>query len=428
VGRLYVGIADLDDYDEIRQGASAAIRQVKSMKVKCLKVGIYGDDKAVSAQALVEGFILGAYTFNKFKKEKTKNNISRIIVSTESYDNKRVEFTEIKKALEAGVITGESVNYVRDLVNQPPSDLTAIDLANEAKALAKEIGVEIKIYGKKFLEKEKMGAFLAVNRASAVEPQFIHLAYKGDNAKKKVVIVGKGLTYDTGGLSLKPTKGMIEMKMDMGGAGAALGIIRAVSLLGLPVELNVIIGATDNAIGNEAYRPGDIVIARNGKSIEVKNTDAEGRLVLADCLSYAQDLNPDNIIDIATLTGAVIVGLGNYTIGVMAHNENLTREIVRAGKLSGEMSAYLPFNKYLARSVKGDISDIMNLSSDDGMGGAISAGLFLSEFIEKKNKDKWLHLDVAGPAIVGKPWGYNPKGGSGAGVRIVTEFLKKLDK
>ncbi|MCK5212129.1 leucyl aminopeptidase, partial [Candidatus Parcubacteria bacterium] len=377
--RIYVGIGSLETDDQ-RIGVATAIRNLKSKKVKSLKIGLYGEDSLSSAKALVEGFILGAYEFDQYKTKKAKNNINRIMISSETYSLVDAQIESVKTAFNEGVIMAEATNYVRDLVNQPPSDLTPPAFAAEAKKLAKENKLAIKVYGKQFLEKQGMGAFLGVNRASAFPPQLIHIIYKPERAKAKIALVGKGITFDTGGLSLKPTKGMTGMKMDMGGAGAIFGVIKSASQLKLPLEIHAIIGATDNVISKEAYKVDDVLRARNKKTIEVKNTDAEGRLVLADCLSFAQSFEPDYIIDMATLTGSCVVGLGYYTIGAMGHNQSLVHDIIHAAKASGEQTAILPFSKHMFKTLKSEVADISNTSSDSQYGGAITAGLFLGEF------------------------------------------------
>ena len=287
------------------------------------------------------------------------------------------------------------------------------------------LGIECKILSKKEIESEKMHSLLAVSRASNQEPKVIHLSYKGANPKAKLVFVGKGLTYDSGGLSLKPSDFMVTMKADKSGGCAVLGIISAIAKLRLPLEVHGIIGAVENMIGGNAYKPDDILSSREGKSIEVRNTDAEGRLVLIDCLSYAQDLKPDYLIDIATLTGACVVGLGEYTFGIMGHNEELKSAFEREALQSGELVAKLPFNSHIRKLIDSKIADICNVSSTR-YGGAISAGMFLGEFIRKENEDKWLHLDIAGPAYVEKEWDINPYGASGAGVRACVEFAISL--
>ena len=217
----------------------------------------------------------------------------------------------------------------------------------------------------------------------------------------------------------------LTMKADKSGGCAVLGIISAIAKLRLPLEVHGIIGAVENMIGGNAYKPDDILSSREGKSIEVRNTDAEGRLVLIDCLSYAQDLKPDYLIDIATLTGACVVGLGEYTFGIMGHNEELKSAFEREALQSGELVAKLPFNSHIRKLIDSKIADICNVSSTR-YGGAISAGMFLGEFIRKENEDKWLHLDIAGPAYVEKEWDINPYGASGAGVRACVEFAISL--
>jgi len=278
-----------------------------------------------------------------------------------------------------------------------------------------------------FLHEQGMNAFLAVNRASVHPPRLIHLTYMPQNPKKRLVYVGKGLTYDSGGLSLKPSEHMVTMKADKSGAAAVMSILKGAAQLELPYEIHAIIGATENMIGGNAFKPDDVLVAKNGKTIEVRNTDAEGRLVLADCLCYAQELKPDVLVDMATLTGACVVALGEYTTGVMGHSSELKHAFLKASSKSGELSGMLPFNKYLKKLIKSSVADISNISSSR-YGGAITAGLFLDHFIEEENKQKWLHLDIAGPAYLEKAWGYNPFGASGAGVRANLYWMIEENK
>ena len=293
--------------------------------------------------------------------------------------------------------------------------------------MAKTNKLTCNILEKDELQKENCNAMLAVGRASRYAPRLIHLAYKPKNAKKKVTLVGKGLTYDAGGLSLKPATSMVTMKMDKAGACATLGIIKAISELKLDVEVNVFIGAVENMIGGNAYKPDDVLKSRSGKTIEVRNTDAEGRLVLADVLDYAQDKvkNPDFIFDFATLTGACMVALGQYTTGVMGHSTKLKHQISKAASDAGELTGNLPFNKHLKKLLKSEIADICNIASKP-YGGAITAGLFLDTFIKDENKEKWLHFDIAGSAYTESSWDVNNYGGTGSGVRMMCEFIKSL--
>lgn len=267
---------------------------------------------------------------------------------------------------------------------------------------------------------------LAVGRASCHGTKLLHLAYKPKNPKKIISLVGKGLTYDSGGLSLKPATSMVTMKMDKAGACAVLGIIKAVSELKLDIEVHAFVGAVENMIGGNAYKPDDVLKSRKGDTIEVRNTDAEGRLVLADVLDYAQEkVEADYLFDFATLTGACMVALGQYTTGVMGHSNRLRHDISKVSSRAGELTASLPFNKYLKKQLKSEIADICNISNKP-YGGAITAGLFLDNFIKEENKDKWLHFDIAGSAYTESPWDVNVYGGTGAGVRFMSEFLKSI--
>jgi len=317
---------------------------------------------------------------------------------------------------------------VRDFVNTAPDDFYPKIMANEAIKIAKDNNLECKILGDKYFEANGMGSIAAVGRASRHKSKLIHLTYKpSGKIKKKIVLVGKGLTYDSGGLSLKPSDFMVTMKSDKSGGSAVLGMMDAIAKLNLPFEVHGIIGAVENMIGGDAFKPDDVLTAKNGKTIEVRNTDAEGRLVLADCLCYAQDEieDIDYIMDFATLTGASVVGVGHYTTSIMGNNTELTWKVVQSALDSGELATTLPFNKYLRKTIKSKIADICNISSTR-YGGAITAGIFLDEFIKDENKNKWVHCDIAGPAYVEEQWGYNPYGASGAGVRMTIEFLKNL--
>jgi leucyl aminopeptidase len=426
--RVYVG-SDSFCSDDIRLATATAIKSIKKAKYKSVKIGIYsGENPAQNIKAMAEGIMLGSYSFDRYKTEKQKSSITKVIISSEDYSDTKLSLETIKEALNVATIVAESTNLAKDIANTAPYDMTPKKLANFALKLNKKLNnTECLIGNKKFLKKEKMRAFLAVARASANPPRFIHLTYKPKVAKKKFVFVGKGLTYDSGGLSLKPSDYMVTMKSDKSGAAAALGIINGASKLNLPFEIHVIIGAAENMIGGNAYKPDDILKSRSGKTIEVRNTDAEGRLVLADCLSFAQDLKPDYLIDLATLTGACVVALGEYTTGVMGHSSSLKHNFCKEAKKSGELVSTLPFNRYLKKLLKSSVADISNISSSR-YGGAITAALFLDNFIEDEYKEKWLHLDIAGPAYVEKEWGYNQAGASGAGVRMCLYWLSSLAK
>ena len=426
--RLYIAVEE-KKCEPFSDATAAGIKKIITTNIKTLKVATYCyDNFEASIELLVEGIVLGSYKFNKYKSKKEKNTISleKVYISTEAYNGKKVNLNKAKKAVQRTKVIANAVNFTRDIVNSTPDDVTPVKFANIAKELSKTNNLKINIYDEKYLKETGMNAFYSVARGSIHPPRLVHLVYKPKKSKAKVAIIGKGLTYDSGGLSLKPSNFMTTMKSDKSGASAALGIIKAASEMKLDIEIHAICGLAENMIGQDAYKPDDVLVARNKKSIEVRNTDAEGRLVLADCLVFAQEeVKPDFIIDIATLTGACVVALGEYTSGVMGNNEELIRSMINAADDSGELASYLPFNKYLPKLLKSEVADISNISSSR-YGGAITAALFLNEFIEDKNKDKWLHIDIAGPAYVEKEWGVNPHGASGAGVRMVVEWLRKI--
>ncbi|MEF3191132.1 MAG: leucyl aminopeptidase [Campylobacterales bacterium] len=435
VKRLYVGIASIE-WDELRTGCAQAIRALRNVKASSLKVGAYAAKRETNwLAAMVEGFLLGDYSFDRYKSTKENHPIENVTISLENFDasiNLVDDIQILNERLKRSLIVSDAVNFTRDVANSAPDDMTPSMMASLAAEMAREEGLEISVYDENWLEENGLGAFLAVSRASAHAPRLIHLTYTPqERPVARVALVGKGLTYDSGGLSLKPSEHMITMKADKSGASAILGIMSALAKMELPIEVHGVIGATENMIGGNAYKPDDILVAKNGKTIEVRNTDAEGRLVLADCLCYIQDYAKENefeldaILDFATLTGACVVGLGEYTIGLMGHNKKLKESIEEAAFKAGELIAELPFNPYLKELLKSQVADICNISSSR-YGGAITAALFLSEFISEENRQKWAHLDIAGPAFVEKEWGCNPHGASGAGVRLALQWLEEL--
>lgn len=425
--KVYVGIKDLSP-NSLRLASAAAFNAIKELNIKNIKIASYcGDCIKISFQAIAEGFLLANYKFDRYKSEKKDIKIEKITISTEDCNNKKITIDEAQIGLNHAKIIAEATNFVRDIVNETPEIYTPQKMAQDAKDLCLgSSNIECVIHDEHYLKSQNMNAFLAVNRASAHPPRLIHLKYTPKNSIKRVVFVGKGLTYDSGGLSLKPADYMVTMKSDKSGAAAAMGIIKAAAKMELPFEIHAVLGATENMIGGNAYKPDDVLITRSGVTVEVKNTDAEGRLVLADCLDWAQnELEPELLIDMATLTGACVVGLGEYTSGVMGNNYELQREFKDIASRSGEYLTVLEFNDHLKELIKSDIADISNISSSR-YGGAITAGIFLDKFIKDEYKDKWLHLDIAGPAFVGKAWGCNPTGASGAGVRACLYYLAKL--
>ena len=374
-------------------------------------------------RALADGVITGAYRYTRYL---TGSRIPKKQLTKASLLLEKRPSAEQKHAVLEGGLTAAAVNFARDLVNCPPNDLTARVLAEQALERAKAVGIECKVWDKKGIEKLGMPLLLAVNRGSHEEPRFIHLAYKPKPASAnypRVVFVGKGLTFDSGGLCLKPGASMVEMKSDMAGAATTIAVVTAAAELALHVEVHGVIGSTDNMIGGNAYRPGDVFPSRDGKTVEIINTDAEGRLVLADALAYARELDPLYMIDHATLTGACMVALGNFRAGLFANDEQLLELYKQAAETTGEQLWPMPLDEDLRDELKSSIADLKHTGSR--MGGAITGGLFLKEFV---GDTRWAHLDIAGPAFLEKAQGVLPKGGTGFGVLTALQFLRQLAK
>ncbi len=421
-GVLYCGVEDFGS-DALRQAATTAIRALWKLKIERIKFEGFGLE---GIAALVEGVVLGGYRFERYKSEKSECAIREVVFASASRDGALQPYDVMKARFEAARIVAEATNYTRDLVNATPEEVYPEALAQAARALSERNDLTCRVLDEAALESEKMMAILAVGRASRHQPRLIHVAYVPKNPKKVITLVGKGLTYDSGGLSLKPAANMVTMKMDKAGACAVLGILKAVSELGLEIEVHGFIGAAENMVGSNSYKPDDVLRARSGKTIEVRNTDAEGRLVLADVLDYAQSLiSADYLFDYATLTGACVVALGPYTSGVMGHSERLKASALQAAEQSGELAGVLPFNRHLKKLIKSEIADVCNVSSKP-YGGAITAGLFLDHFIREEMKEKWLHFDIAGSAYTEGAWDCNSYGATGAGVRLSLALIQAL--
>ena len=407
------------DNDSLRSASSSAVKLLKSSNNKSAQLKL---SSIKTIKGIVEGFILGGYEYNEYKSETKEKTFSELNIY---FDGD--ELDKAKETLESTLIIAKATCFTRDIVNTAPQELNPPSFAELAKELAKDNNLECDILGEDRLKDENMGAMLAVGRASIHDSKLIHLTYKPANPKKVISLIGKGLTYDSGGLSLKPATSMVTMKMDKAGGCAVLGIMKAISELKLDVEVHAFVGAVENMIGGNAYKPDDVLVSRSKKTIEIRNTDAEGRLVLADVLTYAQDtVEADYMFDFATLTGACMVALGQYTTGLMGHSTKLKHEfMMRAASNSGELIGHLPFNRHLKKLIKSEIADISNTASKP-YGGAITAGMFLDSFIRDENKDKWLHFDIAGSAYTESPWDCNVYGGTGAGVRFMSSFLQNI--
>lgn len=423
--KLYVSCLKLKD-EEIKTAICSAINFLRKTKIQNIKIDIIQNKKELEIQTIVEGLVLGKYEFLKYKSTSNEEKIKDIKICINSSSKTKEELEEnLKKAL----IICNSVNFTRDVVNSSPEDYYPQIMVDDALKIAQNKNIECKIFGEDYLKENSMNSMLSVGIASPHESKLIHLTYKPKNSISKIVLVGKGVTYDTGGMSLKREGGMVSMKCDKAGGATILGVIQALGDLNLPFEVHGIIGAVENMIGGNAYKPGDVLKASNGKTIEVTNTDAEGRLVLADCLHYAQENIEefDYIFDLATLTGASIGAFGGYTTAVMGYSEKLKKKILKASKKSGELVGFLPFNDYLEKLLESQIADFVNTSSNKN-GAAITASLFLSKFIKNKNKKKWLHFDIAGPSYRKEVWAYHSYGATGVAVRLLLKFMEDLKK
>jgi leucyl aminopeptidase len=395
-----------------RSFAGHAIKAAQ--KVSARRVALQLSD-AESVRFAAEGALLGSYQYNKYKSEPPKGAISDVVLCAAQGQASHLREAEI---------VAEGVLFARELINEPANILTPIELANRAEKMAKEVGLEAKILTEKECAELKMELLLAVGQGSVAGTRLVHLIYKPTNAKGKLAFVGKGITFDSGGLSLKPPKSMIGMQFDMSGSAAVFGAMYAIAQLKPDVEVHGIAPLTENMPSGTAYRPSDVFRAMSGKTVEVLNTDAEGRLVLADALWYATLLQPDAIVDLATLTGACLVALGNNIAGAFGSNEAFTQQVLQAAKNIGEECWHLPLPEAMKADLKGEVGDLRNVTGDP-YGGAIIGALFLQEFT---NNLPWVHLDIAGPAHAEKDSPITNKGGTGFGVMTLIELAKRFQK
>ncbi|MDH4100001.1 MAG: leucyl aminopeptidase [Nitrospirota bacterium] len=425
---LLIGLGKQEELtvDRIRQVAAKSAKLLKDAGAKSISTVLHGAGEGniapdQAAQAIAEGITLGLYEFKRYKSEKDNGNKKKIDeVTIVEFDATRID--AIKKGIARGEIMAEANCLSRDLAITPSSDMTPTVLADEAKKAAKKAGLSCTILDLKDIKKLKMGGVLGVSRGSHEEPKFIILEHKGKKKGKPVVLVGKAITFDSGGISLKPGQGMEQMKYDMSGGAAVIGAMTAIARLKLPQHVIGLVPSCENMPSGTAYKPGDVLTAMNGKTMEIINTDAEGRLILADGLSYACTLKPAAIIDVATLTGACAVALGPEAIGLMGTDEGLIEKVRKASETTGERAWPLPLWDEYSELIKSDIADMKNTGGKDG--GAITAGCFLKNFVEKGIP--WAHLDIAGTAWNSKDKPYLPKGPSGIGARLLTEFVAGL--
>ena len=425
---LVVGLGKKKDFnpEKVRQVTAAACNSLRSANVQKIATILHGAGAGgiapqAAAQAVTEGSLLGLYTFKQHKSKKTdKKEIKEIFI----VEREKRSISKLKAAVNKGTVMAKASILARDLVNQPSNFMTPTDMAAKAREIAERWGLGIEVLEREHMIELGMGGLLGVAQGSHQPPKFIILIYKGDeNSGKTLGIVGKGITFDSGGVSLKPSDKMDEMKGDMAGGASVIAIMSAIGQLKPKINVTGLIPSTENMPGGTAYKPGDVIKAMNGKTIEVLNTDAEGRLILADALSYAQKHGLSPIVDIATLTGACHVALGDICTGAFSNNQTIANKVIRASEETGERIWQMPMYDDYSELIKSDIADIKNTGGRGG--GAITAAKFLAEFV---GKTPWIHLDIAGTFLLNKDRGYWPKGATGIPVRTLVNLILALAK
>ena len=415
-----VGLGKSQDFntDKIRGVAGEfcrALRKLNYHKIATILhgAGTGGIELEASAQAITEGALLGLYSFNKYKKPEYEDIKEMLIVVREAD-----KIPILEEAIHKGIVVAEATNLARNMINEPANYMTPSQLAKAAEEIANKYNLEFRVFDSADMEAMGMGALLGVAKGSNQPPKLITLSYKGDEHSDKAFgFLGKGITFDSGGISIKPSEGMAEMKDDMAGAAAVMTALVAIAQLKPRINVTAIIPATENLPSGTALKPGDILKAMNGKTIEVINTDAEGRLILADALSYAQKIGLSSLIDLATLTGACCVALGTLYSGIFSNNQDLADKVLKASDRIGERMWQMPMPEEYKEQLKSEMADVKNTGHK--YGGAITAALFLAEFVDNT---PWVHIDIAGTADSNKESGYIVKGATGVGVRTLVEL------
>ncbi|MFJ3333438.1 leucyl aminopeptidase [Streptomyces sp. NPDC086766] len=404
--------------EALRRAAGAAARALSGTKKAAFALPL---TDAADAGVIAEGALLGAYSFDTYKENGKDARNGKAPLAEAVLLGGRPRDKAYKAAVERAVAVAEELNRARDLVNTPPNDLNPASFAAIAQGAAKDHGLKVQVLDEKALAKGGYGGILGVGSGSAAGPRLVKLSYTHSKAKKHLALVGKGITYDSGGISLKPAGHNETMKCDMSGAAAVFAAVVAAARLGLEVNVTGWLALAENMPSGSATRPGDVLRMYSGKTVEVLNTDAEGRLVLADALWAASQEKPDAIVDVATLTGAMVLALGNRTFGIMANDEAFRSAIHEAAEEVGEEAWPMPLPEHLRKGMDSPTADIANMG--ERMGGGLVAGLFLREFIGEGIT--WAHLDIAGPAFNEQgPFGYTPKGGTGSGVRTLVRLAE----
>jgi len=413
------------DLDKIRIASASAIKAAKKAKAKKVATiihgaGIGGIEPNIAVSAIVQGSMAADYEFigYKSKKENGKAGIEELVIV--DYDVEKIDKARSSVLKEQTI--ADSKSRVRDLVNGPSNMITPSAIAEHAKEIAREEKLDCEVLDRDGINKKGMKLISAVAQGSRQEPRVIILKYNG-GGKGAYGLVGKGITFDSGGISIKPSKGMWEMKGDMAGAAAVLETMRAASKLKIKVNLIAVVPVTENMPGGDAYKPGDVIGSLSGKTVEIMSTDAEGRLVLADVITYAKQLGADTIIDLATLTGACRVALGDVAAGIMGNDQKLIDKLISLSRVSGERLWQLPLYEEYKEYIKSDIADIRNSTDNGGKAGTSSGGIFLKEFVEET---PWAHIDIAGTAFLDRSFGYMDKGATGFGVGTLTQLFLEL--
>jgi leucyl aminopeptidase len=416
-----VGVGSVDEGgptpEAIRRAAGAAARALKGTESAAFSLPA---DEPGRAGAVAEGVLLGAYAFDEYKT----NGDHKAPLASATIVGSGVKAKSAKTAVDRAEIVSDAVNKARDWVNTPPRDLSPAEFAAAATAYAKGSKVDVEVLDEKALAKRGYGGILGVGQGSVRPPRLVRISYRPARAGKHIAFVGKGITFDSGGLSLKPNDAMVTMKCDMAGAAAVLTAVVAIAKLAPKVAVTAYGALAENMPSGSAQRPSDVLTIYGGKTVEVLNTDAEGRLVLADALVRAGEDEPDLIVDVATLTGACVVALGTRVSGIMANDDALLARLHETSQRAGDAMWPLPLPGELREKLDSAVADIANLG--ERWGGALSAGIFLKEFVGENTK--WAHLDIAGPAFnEGSPYGYTPKGGTGAAVRTLVQIAQDAE-
>lgn len=424
---MLVGLGKKEDFCEesVREATAVSANQADKLGIKTVVSVLHGAGNGklsakVAGKAMVEGARLANYVFDGYKKQKATKHVQSFTVAT----NDARAVVQVKAGIEMGELNAKATILARDLVNTPSGHMQPATLVDVAKKIAKESkgAITVKVYDQTALKKMGAGGILGISQGSDHPPVMVHLRFAPRGAKKHVSLVGKAVTFDSGGLSIKPAEAMYTMKCDMAGSAAVLGAFSVLAQEKPKVIVDGIFGACENLPSGKAIRPGDVVTTLNGKTIEVLHTDAEGRVTLADTLAYAARLKPDAIIDLATLTGACMVALGEEISGAMSNNKKLVAKVLASAETAGEKMWELPLEKNYKKEIKSEVADYRNIAGR--WGGALTAGLLLEEFVEGL---PWVHLDIAGPAFAEKPLNaYTQRGGSGAGVRMLLELLRNF--